>query len=126
MENQSPAPFPRPALWAWTLSLLTALLWVVIAAAYLIRPALAGRHLFLLQWVIALLMLGNAAVIVWLGNGLRKGSKRCYTMSLAYLLFNIVLTIFDDFGIADLVYLVYAVALFALLLLARKKLAIAS
>ena len=126
MENQSPGPFPRPARWAWTLSLLTALLWVVIAAAYLIRPALAGRHIFLLQWVIALLILGNAAVIVWLGHGLRKGRKRFYYLSLAYLLFNILLTIFDDFGIADLVYLVYAVALFVLLLLARKKLAITS
>ncbi len=120
MKKQSPVPLPRPARWAWTLSLLTALVWVVIAAAYLIRPALAGTPIPLLQWIIALLMLVNAAVIVWLGHGLCKERKLFYYLSLAYLLFNILLTIADDFGIADLIYLLYVVALFVLLLLARK------
>jgi hypothetical protein len=120
MENQPSAPLPRPFRWAWTLSLLTALLWVVIAAAYLMRPALAGTSISLLQWVIALLMIGNAGVIVWLGHGLRKGRKPFLYLSLAYLLFNILLTIADDFGIADLIYLLYAAALFVMLLLARR------
>ncbi len=120
MENKPLAPLPRPARWAWTLSLLTALVWVVIAAAYILRPALAGRPFSALQWIIASLMFVNAAVIVWLGSGLRHGRKLFYYLSLDYLLFNILLTIADDFGIADLIYLLYAAALFVLLLLARK------
>lgn len=121
MENQAPTPLPRPGLWAWTLSLCTALLWIVIAAAYLIRPALSGTPISSLEWVIALLMLGNAVVIVWLGHGLRKGRKSFYYLSLAYLLFNILLTITDDFGIPDLIYLVYVGVLFVVLLLSKRK-----
>jgi lysylphosphatidylglycerol synthetase-like protein (DUF2156 family) len=121
MENQPPTPIPRPARWAWTLSLCTAFLWIVVATAYLIRPALSGTHISSLEWVIALLMLGNAVVIVWLGHGLRKGRKSFYYLSLAYLLFNILLTITDDFGTADLIYLVYVGVLFVVLLLSKRK-----
>jgi hypothetical protein len=99
MENRSPAIISRSARWAWALSLLTALPWVIIAAAYLIRPALSGTPISLLQWIIAQLMLGNAAVIIWLGHNLRNGRKLFYYLSLLSLLFNILLTITDDFGI---------------------------
>jgi len=96
-------------------------LWVIVAAAYLIRPALAGTPISLLQWIIALLMFGNTAVIIWLGHGLRKGHKLFYYLSLAYLAFNMVLTITDDFGIADLLYLVFIGMLFIALLLSKRK-----
>jgi hypothetical protein len=74
-----------------------------------------------MKWIIALLMLCNAAVIVWLGRRLLKQGKPFYYLALAYLFINILLTITDDFGIADLVYLLYAVAVFVLLLLSKKK-----
>jgi hypothetical protein len=121
MENRPLPPLSRTIRWVWILSLLTALLWVVVAAAYLIRPALSGTPISLLQWIIALLMFGNAALIIWLGHGLRNGRKLFYYLSLAYLLFNILLTITDDFGIPDLLYLGYAGALFIALLLSKKK-----
>jgi lysylphosphatidylglycerol synthetase-like protein (DUF2156 family) len=121
MDSKPPLPTNRvPRLAAWTLSLLTALIWIIVAAAYIVRPALTETPISLLQWIIALLMLVNAAIIVWLGHGLRKGDKLVYYLSLAYLLFNVLLPIADDFGLADLVYLLYTVALFVLLLLARR------
>ncbi len=67
------------------------------------------------------MMLGNAAVIVWLGYGLRKGRKLFYYLSLGYLVFNVLLTIADDFGMLDLIYLVYVGVLFVALLLSRRK-----
>jgi hypothetical protein len=122
MENPISTHLSRPARWVWILSLCTALFWIVVAAVSIIRPALQGASLSTMEWVVALLMLGNAAVIVWLGHGLRKGRKLFYYMSLGYLVFNIVLTITDEFGLLDLIYLIYAGALLVALLLCRKKL----
>ena len=67
------------------------------------------------------MMFGNTAVIIWLGHGLRKGHKLFYSLSLAYLAFNMVLTITDDFGIADLLYLVFIGMLLIVLLLSKRK-----
>jgi lysylphosphatidylglycerol synthetase-like protein (DUF2156 family) len=120
MEHNSASKNLSTAHWAWNLSPLAALLWVGGAAAYIFRPMQTEATPALLKWIIALLMLVNAAVIIWLGRGLRRQSKLFYYLALGYLAFNILLTIFDDFGIADLVYLLYAGALFVLLLLSKR------
>lgn len=108
--------------WVRILSWLTALFWIVVAAAYIIRPLQNGIPISPVKWIIALLMLCNTAVIVWLGQRLLHQSKPFYYLALAYLFVNILLTITDDFGIADLVYLLYAVGLFVLLLLSKRRL----
>lgn len=122
MENSTPVHRSGTARWVWILSLCAALFWIVVAAASITRPALLGMSISTMEWVIALLMIGNAAVIVWLGHGLQKGRKLFYYLSLGYLLFNVVLTVTDDFGLLDLIYLIYAGALFIALLVFRKKL----
>ncbi len=121
MDDNFSSQNPSTIRWVWILSLLTALFWVVVAAVYIVRPWQNGTPISLMKWIIALLMLCNAAVIVWLGRRLLKQGKPFYYLTLAYLFINILLTITDDFGIADLVYLLYAVALFVLLLLSKKK-----
>jgi anaerobic C4-dicarboxylate transporter len=109
------------ARWVLTLSLLTALFWVVVAVAYLLRPWQTDNPMPIMKWIIAFLMLCNAAVIVWLGQRLLKQAKPFYYLALGYLAVNILLTIFDDFGMADLIYLLYAGALFVLLLVSKRK-----
>jgi lysylphosphatidylglycerol synthetase-like protein (DUF2156 family) len=121
MDRQPSTRIPVSARWAWNLSLLTAFFWVVVAAAYLLRPWSAGTPISTLEWIIALLMLGNAAVIVWLGQGLRKQRRPFYYLALAYLAFNLLLTIADDFGMADLLYLLFVGTLLVILLLSKKK-----
>jgi lysylphosphatidylglycerol synthetase-like protein (DUF2156 family) len=117
MDNSS----PPPARWVWILSLLIALFWMVVAAAYVLRPWLTGTPISLLKWIITLLMYGNAATAVWLGQGLRKQRKQFYYLALGYLGVNIVLTISDDFGIADLTYLLFIGVLFITLLRSKGK-----
>jgi lysylphosphatidylglycerol synthetase-like protein (DUF2156 family) len=117
MDNSSP-PLAR---WAWILSLSIALFWMVVAAAYVLRPWLTGTPISLLKWIITLLMFGNAATAVWLGQGLQKQRKPFYYLALGYLAVNIVLTITDDFGIADLTYLLFMGALFITLLRSKEK-----
>ena len=120
MDKNSFTQIPTPARWAWNLSLLTAFLWVVVAATYSLRPWQTESTPPPLKWTISQLMLVNAAVIVWLGRGLRRQSRPFYYPALGYLAFNILLTIFDDFGTADLIYLLYAGALFILLLVFKR------
>jgi hypothetical protein len=112
MENSS----PPPVRWVWILSLSIALFWIVVAAVYISRPWLTGTPISLLKWIITLLMMGNATVAVWLGQGLRKQRKPFYYLALGYLAINIVLTITDDFGLADLTYLLFIGVLFITLL----------
>ncbi len=106
--------------WAWRISLVTALFWVIVAIAYAARPWKSIPDQPVLRWTFALAMLVIAAGIVWLGNGLRKKQRRSYFLALIFLGSNIVVTFFDDFGIGDLIYLLYVIVLFALLIIKRQ------
>lgn len=122
MEKKNPATSSRPAAWAWILSLVTALIWVIVAAAYAVRPWQSIPDQPLQRWAFSLAMLVMAIGAVWLGNGLRKRRKAYYLPALIFLGANIVIMFFDDFGLSDLAYLLYVIALLALLLINRKSL----
>ena len=119
--NNSPSSTIHPAArWAWFLSLLTALIWIVVAVSYGLRAWQSQPDNPLIRWTVALVMLGIAAGAVWLGNGLHKQRKLFYYLSLAFLGANVVPPIFDDFGLADLIYVLYVITLLVLLILVRK------
>ncbi|MBI4730637.1 MAG: hypothetical protein HY781_00595 [Chloroflexi bacterium] len=107
--------------WAWTLSLCTALLWIILGVFSLILAAQAGTPIPFVQWFVAALMFGNAAVLIWIGWGLKKQRRVFYYLALIYLAFNILLTITDDFGIPDLLYLFFVGAMLFALLLSKNK-----
>ncbi len=122
MEKKNSHTSSRPAAWAWILSLVTALIWVIVAAAYAVRPWQSIPDQPLLRWAFSLAMLVIAVGVVWLGNGLRKQQKTYYFLALIFLGANIVMIFFDDFGLSDLTYLLYVIVLLALLLINRKSL----
>jgi lysylphosphatidylglycerol synthetase-like protein (DUF2156 family) len=122
LKNQISVTTSRVALWVLILSIFTSFFWIVVSVVYLVRPLLARTPILPLQWIISLLMLANAGVILLLGNGLRKRLKLYYPITIIYLVINMLLTITDDFGLADLVYLLFVVVLFILLLVHRRNL----
>jgi hypothetical protein len=79
----------------------------------------AGQPIMLL--VIAVLMLGNAGAMVVAGAGLSTRWRRpAYYWGLAVLAINIILTFRDQFGVFDLLTLLFDLALLGLLIAARK------
>ncbi|MGE5221670.1 MAG: hypothetical protein ACM3PY_04485 [Omnitrophica WOR_2 bacterium] len=55
--------------------------------------------------------------LVWLGMGIRKQKKLYFYLAVIYLAINLILTITDDFGLADLLYIVLVACLLVFLLL---------
>jgi len=101
--------------WIWPLFVLTAGLWLIFAALGLSRfESSPGK------WIVAGLMLANAALLLFVGWGVRTGKHGFYYMALAVVGVNVLLTITDQFGLFDLLYLAAAGALLALLIATRR------
>ena len=71
--------------------------------------------------IVAVLMLGNAAVFGLAGYGLGKGSRPAYLLALAIVALNLPLTLTDQVGLYDWITLVIDALLLGLLLAARKE-----
>jgi hypothetical protein len=69
--------------------------------------------------VVALLMVMNAAVMGWLAGRLGRGTTRVFSLAVAILAVNIILTITDEFGLADFAMLVLELATMLVLLAMR-------
>jgi hypothetical protein len=121
MNPASPKRTLSPATLAWILSLLLAGLWVVVAAAYVLWPLLRDGTASWQIYLIAGFMLLNAALILWLGHGLRLHNPLRYYLTLGYAALNVLFTFFDQIGLADLIYLLFSLLLFLLLLFSRKR-----
>lgn len=100
---------------AQALFLLIGLVWILLGVVTLIRQT-GGA---VAAVIIALLMVANAAVMLWLAWGIGQQSRRFYLLALAVLAVNIVLSITDQVGIWDLISLGVTLALFVLLLATR-------
>ena len=112
-ESRAPEP-PRAVAWIWPLFVLTAGLWLIFGALSLARfePSTG-------KWIITALMFANAALLLFVGWGVRAGKHGFYYLALAVLGINLLLTVTDQFGLLDLIYLVVAGVLFALLIVTR-------
>jgi hypothetical protein len=71
------------------------------------------------EWIAAILMFANALVLVLIGRWLKEDQRWPYYFGLLVLLTNILLTITDDFGVFDLIYLALAISLFVFLIITR-------
>lgn len=71
---------------------------------------------FYVMLVVAILMLGNAVVLAWFGWMVDREPPRYLRLALFYIFINLVLSLTDQFGLADLLYVVYCLVLFALCL----------
>jgi hypothetical protein len=75
----------------------------------------SGRQLYVML-AVAILMLGNAVALGWFGWMIGGEPPRYLRLALFYVFLNLVLSLMDQFGLADLLYLVYCLILFVLCL----------
>jgi hypothetical protein len=91
------------------LVIFNALIWLVIGIAYLVR---AGQLPGIPYWVILVMsigMLGFGAILIGLGIGLATRRRFFFYAALTMIALSVILPIFDDFGLADLLAVLPAV-----------------
>ena len=106
------------------LFLLTAAVLVVFGVGSLLRIGVKPENTSLYTFY-GLLMLGDAAVMAFCAWQLPKRTKFIFYFSVFVLAFNIFPTIFDQFGLADLLFVLLNVATLVSLFLARKEFSLA-
>lgn len=103
------------------LFLITAAILIAFGIGSLLRiynanPGMAGLYVFY-----ALVMFSDAAVMAFCAWQLPKSTKFIFYFSVVVLALNIFLTIFDQFGLADLLFVLLNIATLVFLILARKE-----
>jgi hypothetical protein len=95
---------------------LGAAVWITFGVFGFVRLGdWSGTQLYVML-VVAILMLVNAAVLAWFGWMIGQEPPRYLRLALLYVFLNLVLSLTDQFGLADFLYLVYCLILFALCL----------
>jgi hypothetical protein len=92
---------------------LFAALWLVVGVSYFIR---SDRSL--LYWILSGLVIANIPVSLFLGANITK--KFFHRVGVFYLLLCFILTITDDFGLADLIALILFAIPLVIMLIKRK------
>ena len=102
------------------LFLLTFAFLIVLGMGSLLQintnPARAALYIFY-----ALAMFGDAAAMLFCGLQLNKRTKLIFYLSIFVLALNIFPTIFDQFGLVDLLFVLLNIATLGSLMLARKE-----
>ena len=110
---------PQSVPSALVFMLINALIWLALGLiiALHLHPALPDNPL--IQGVMAGLSFGAAAVLAALFFCLRRRSRLAWFLAVGFLALTCVLTIFDQFGLSDLVVLVLNIIPIVLLILGR-------
>ncbi len=106
-----------PVKLAKTLFFLNAGIWLLFGTWSLVR--LADQTTAGSLAPIAVLMFGNAAAMLVCGLGIGRRKRWFYLLAVALLLFNIILSVTDQFGLFDLVTMLLDLLLLALLIINR-------
>ena len=107
---------------AQALFIINTLTWLGIGIATFLRASdNRSDDSSIMMIVIAILMFGNAAAMLWNAWGLGKRRRLFYYCALVILAVNILLTVTDQFGLLDLITLLVDAALFILLIVDRKR-----
>jgi len=100
---------------------INAAIWIVLGIATLLRMSQTNPESPFLLWIIAILMAGNASMMLLSGWGLGTGHRLFYYLALIVMAVNIILTFTDQFGLLDFLTLVIDLAILALLIACRKR-----
>jgi hypothetical protein len=100
---------------------ITGAIWVVFGSASILTLLGNQEDPARLLWMIAILMFGNAGLLIWVGRRLARMSRMSYLLALLVLGVNILLTVTDQFRIIDAVMLAFNAGLFLLLITWRSK-----
>jgi hypothetical protein len=113
---------PKLVKVAQWLFFLNSAIWLVIGVVSLVRLATGATGRTVTMLVVAILMFGNvgAWLIAVVGIGIERWRKLFYFFGMVVLVVNIVLTVTDQFGLLDFVTLVIDLALFGLMIAARR------
>ena len=103
----------------WHLFFLTAIILAVLAAGTLIRIN-EDRGMAAVYTLYAVLMFGDAIAMLVCGLYINRQIRLIYWFAVVVLGLNIVLTIFDQFGLIDLLFLLLNLLTLALLLASRR------
>ena len=96
--------------------ILNALGWFIFGVIIAANAHPALPELPLIKWVMATLALATASILLGLCVFLNKRSQIAYILALALFFATSILTIFDEFGLADLVVLTINIVPIALLI----------
>ncbi|HSN78241.1 MAG TPA: hypothetical protein VL334_24480 [Anaerolineae bacterium] len=100
---------------------LDAVIWLVFGVAILARVIPGAPDQASTAGIIAVLMLGNAAALALAGWGLGRRSQLAWLFALALLLVNTVLTVADQMGLWDWLFLALELAMLGLLLAVARR-----
>ncbi len=109
---------------ARSLFLVTVAILVVFGIGSLLRIGSKPENTLLYTFY-AILMLGDAALMAFCAWQLPKRTKFIFYFSVFVLALNIFPTIFDQFGLADLLFVLLNIATLVFLILARKEFSLA-
>lgn len=98
---------------------LNAAVWLAFGVASLLFRALDGGSLA--RWVITVMMIANAAVMLWFGMKIVTGQNWVFFLAILYIALNVVLSITDQFGWIDALILLLNLCLLGLLFLTRHR-----
>jgi len=106
---------------AQALFILMGLIWFIFGVATLVRMGSSGTNPTITLWIVALLMFGNAGMLLLLSWGFGRQKNLFFYLGIIVLAANIFLTVTDEFGIFDLITLIIDLVLLILLFVTRSR-----
>lgn len=102
------------------LFLVNAVVWLAFGIASLVQ-AVSGADPIVWRWVYGVLMLVNAGLMLWFGSRITTASRQVFFFAILYVALIIVVSIMDQFGAVDAVFLALNLALLGLLFITRTR-----
>lgn len=106
---------PRPIRWLCALLGVVAAGWILLALSTFGRAGAPGANLAALDAVLGGLMLANAALLLVIAYGIGRRRRWPFYAGVGVLLVNAVLSVTDEFGLLDFLFLLLNLVLLALL-----------
>ena len=98
---------------------LDAAVWLILGIQSLLLAVDTGNTT---RWVYTILMLANAFVLIWFGGVILRSRIEILTLAILYTTANVVVLIFDQFGLVDALVMSLNLVVLGLLLLTRGRL----
>jgi hypothetical protein len=95
-----------------------AIVWFLFGIISLIRVIEVSSGI---RWILTIMMIANAAVLVWFGITIVEGLTQVFFLAIVYTALNIVLSITDQFGWVDFLVLLLNLCLLVLLFVTRRR-----
>jgi hypothetical protein len=95
-----------------------AAIWFLFGAMNLFRVIEVGSAL---RWVLTIVMIANAAILLWFGVEIADGRMQLFPLAIVYTALNAVLSLTDQFGWVDFLILLLNLCLLGLLFVTRHR-----